>query len=137
MAPVKESRARRCVSTTRMSVHAGAPVEPSMSADERKKRPSYSRKFDVEGDGLDETEKAMMKYDVDGTGTFTASEVKNIVHDLAASRKQVRSVCPIPPAQNLRRPRCHTGTFLCEAERGARWRFRAIECGDACDDARR
>lgn len=63
----------------------------TMSAAERATRPSYVTKFDVEHTGsLDALEKTMMKYDTEGTGSFTMSEVKAIVRDLEAAKSDAR-----------------------------------------------
>ena len=63
-----------------------------MSAEERASRESYLTKFDVGNKGMvDDLEKTMMRYDVSGSGNFSAAEVKAIVRDLETARAETKS----------------------------------------------
>lgn len=49
--------------------------------------------YDVDGDGqLGDLERMMMKYDTDGNGTFSASEVREIVRDMEQAKKEARNM---------------------------------------------
>ena len=50
---------------------------------------------------MGELEKMMMKYDADGTGTFSVAEVKAIVKDLEVSKKQANAFAKLSAGLTL------------------------------------
>jgi len=70
-----------------------APDDNGLSSTAKKRLSIASSVLDTEGKGyLDEVETLCRKYDRNGDGTFSATEVKNIVRDVQEAQKTARNL---------------------------------------------